>query len=179
MRLLLTSVLLSLPLASFASLEGGEPGAEPTTTLFSTSTQTLTKTLAGNTVTSTLPSGEPTPLPEGSPLMTSSSSAEAITSQSSPEESIPAPSSVGPVETLTPYIIVSTSISTSATGAPYPIPDSSGGNIGTGTAVPTGTGAPISRPPGIEPFLGAASKLGGQNTLMTLAAVLVAGLGLF
>ncbi|KAI4223975.1 MAG: hypothetical protein L6R36_005017 [Xanthoria steineri] len=171
MRLYLTSVLLSLPLASLASLEGGEAGAEPTTTLFSTSTQTLTKTLAGNTVTSTLP--------EGSPSTTTSSSAEAVISTSSPEESFPAPSSVGPSEIAIPDVIVSTSISTSATGAPYPIPGSSDGNIGTGTAAPTGTGAPFSPPPGIEPFQGAASRLGGQNTLMALATVFIAALGLF
>ncbi|KAL8853401.1 MAG: hypothetical protein Q9221_001718 [Calogaya cf. arnoldii] len=172
MRLFLTSVLLSLPLASLASLEGGEPGAEPTTTIYSTSTQTLTRTLAGHTVTSTLPSGETI-------TTTSSSSTEVITSEPSPEETAPTTSSVAAVETVIPDVIVSTSISTSASGAPYPIPDSTGGYNGTGIAGPTGTGAPVVPPPGVEPFEGAASKFGGQNGLMTLVAMLGAGLTLF
>ncbi|KAL8998823.1 MAG: hypothetical protein Q9169_002161 [Polycauliona sp. 2 TL-2023] len=177
MRLSLTSVLLSLPLASFASLEGGAPSVEPTTTLTSTSTQTLTRTLAGNTVTSTLPSGESTPpADEGSPSTTLSSSAEAVTSESSPEETIATTPSAVASETPIPDVVVSTLISTSATGAPYPVPDASGGIVSNGTAAPTGTGVPILPPPGIEPFQGAASKLGGKNTLMTLAGICLAGL---
>ncbi|KAI4279064.1 MAG: hypothetical protein LQ337_000579 [Flavoplaca oasis] len=175
MRLLVTSVLLSLPLASLATVEGGAPGAEPTTTLTSTSTQTFTRTMAGNTVTSILPSGEATPPAEGSPSAAPSSSAEAVNSESSPEDSITTVPLV-PSETSVPDVIVSTSISTSATGAPYPMPETSGGNFSSGAAVPTGTGAPIVPPQGIEPFEGAGPKLGRQNTLMILGVTLVASL---
>ncbi|KAL8913572.1 MAG: hypothetical protein Q9171_001656 [Xanthocarpia ochracea] len=185
MRLLLTCVFLSLPLASLASLEGGGAGAEPTTTLYSTSTQTLTRTRAGNTVTSTLPSGESTPPVESPPSATSTSNAEPILTATTAESPVEEPVSVTspviptPTSSLTD-IIVSTTFSTSANGAPYPIPGSSDGFFGTGTAAPTGTGAPTTpAPPGIEPFQGAASKLGGQDTLVAVAAVLIAGLAVF
>ncbi|KAL8862254.1 MAG: hypothetical protein Q9178_001263 [Gyalolechia marmorata] len=185
MRLLLTSLLLSLPLASLASLEGGGAGAEPTTTLYSTSTQTLTRTLAGNTVTSTLPSGESTPPVESAPSATSTSNAEPIltttTSESPVEEaaSVTSPVIPSPTTSLTD-LVVSTTFGTSANGVPYPTPGSSDGGFGTGTAAPTGTGAPFTpAPPGIEPFQGAGSKLGGQETLVAVAAVLIAGLAVF
>ncbi|KAL8782074.1 MAG: hypothetical protein Q9213_005746 [Squamulea squamosa] len=182
MRLLLTSILFSLPLASLAALEEGGASAEPTTTLYSTSTQTLTKTLAGNTVTSTLPSGESTTSVEN--LASITTSAEGIpttaTSESSAEGSTPVASSIIPATTSLPFVIVSTSFSSSTMGAPYPILGSSNGNLVIGTAGPTGTGAPITpAPPGIEPFKGAASKLGGQDNLLALAAVLIAGMAVF
>ncbi|KAI4238373.1 MAG: hypothetical protein L6R40_005735 [Gallowayella cf. fulva] len=180
MRLLLASFLLSLPLATLAALEGDAPGAEPTTTQYSTSTQTLTKTLAGNTVTSTLPSGESTPPSENSPssTTTSSSSAEVVTSNA-PVESLPVTSPVEPSDVPSMTTLPSVVVSTALTGAPYPIPGSSGAAVATGTAAPTGTGVPIQpAPPGIEPFKGAASKLAGHSTLVALAVMVVTGLAL-
>lgn len=194
MRLLLTSVLFFLPLSSLAALEAGAPGAEPTTTLFSTSTMTSTKTLAHATVTSTLAPGESTPPPEiissttSSSSSSSSSSAEAVSSSapavssplaSSPVVSSPVVSSSVPLTSSAPqaYATPVPSFTTSASVAPYPIPGSTGAALpsGSGTVAPTGTGvSPV--PPKITPFTGAASKLGGHTMLFALVAMAVASL---
>ncbi|KAL8837883.1 MAG: hypothetical protein Q9170_002358 [Blastenia crenularia] len=181
MRLLLTSALFSLPIATFAALEAGAPGAEPTTTLSSTSTLTLTKTLASNvvTATSTLASGESAPPPlETSSATPSSSSAEAVSSSAVPVATSPVTSSPAPATTTSapaPYMTPVPSFNTSATIAPYPIPGSSGGIApsGFGTAAPTGTGVPV---PPVTPFQAAGTRVGGQGVLVALGAVVV---GLF
>ncbi|KAL9008411.1 MAG: hypothetical protein Q9173_006460 [Seirophora scorigena] len=189
MRLSLTSTLLALPLASLAALQAGAPGDEPTTTLSSTSTMTLTQIVGQATVTSTLAEGESTHPAESASSTPSSSDAAVVTSL--PEIVVPSPvvspvinsslpytsAAPAPLTTAPPPLIVSTAM------APYPIPGSSGVVSPSGgivTAGPTGTGVPPSgAPPGIEPFQGAAARVGSDRLKMAVGFMVMAGLTAF
>ena len=162
MRLSLTSVILYLPLASLAALDGGSPEGDtgPTTTLESTITMTITQSLEHTTITSVMV-GDESPLPVIS---------------SAPDAEVPLPE----IETTSEVEVVTEaapapSPSTFQDQAPYPIPGTTvAAPVGSGTVAPTGTG--VSPPPeGIAPFEGAASRIGSQ-AVFSLVVVAIAGL---
>ena len=144
-----TLLLATIPSLTSAAL--GASSAEPTTTLYSTSTSTLTSTIVAATDTQTLTSSSDA---ISAPLSTA-------TTSSSP----PAPSS-----SSSPIPVASTS------AAPYPIASSSfavlpSGTLATGSGIATGTGAPYTPSPSIQPFQGAGVRVGGERLRITGALV--------
>lgn len=182
MRFFLPSILVSLPLAALATVEGDDGG--PTSTSYGTITTTITHTVARYTayLTSTIPSSTPSPTTSKTTSTTSTtfiSSASTTSTTSTDSTTLPTTVVLSSAPVYSAPLPVQSFNAT--TGVPYPVfsgssvvlPSIVTGNIGTGSAAIPGPGPTGQQP--FTPFQGKASRLSGSGGLVAALVAIVVG----